>query len=127
MLTPAPRVLIALESADTRMTLRLQLEQKHYGVEDVTTSEEALAKVTQAAEQQQPYRLALIGTRLADKAGLDVLQLIKRLTPETICLMIKTVGPEPVAAGAQAASPGSLCNSFSVEQLLHFIQGGSIG
>lgn len=119
----AMRVLIVDDVPDIRQTMQFQLERRGYVVQLASTGREAIELLTQSAKE--PYRVAIIDVKLPDGSGVEVLKAIKRLSPETTCLMM-TAYPMPNGQ-ADATLNGAtdyFVKPFTVQQLLDFMNHG---
>lgn len=116
----APRVLIVDDEPDICTTLQARLTQKGYRVQVAHTCREAVTLLEQSLDAS--YHLALIDVRLPDGLGLDVLKTVKRLTPETTCLMMTAYATEQTEAIARDyGASGYFAKALPFERLLQLI------
>lgn len=123
MVAPAVgRVLLVEDDEGTRLSLEHVLHTKGYAVDVSTTCHQALERVSHTA--QAPYQAAIIDIALPDGSGLDVLGMVKRLNPETTCLMFAR---DPARHQTLRQGEDYMVHLFTVTQLLAFMQGSAAG
>lgn len=87
-------------------------------LEEAGTSQEILTRA-----QQKDYDLILLDISLPDRNGLEVLQDILRVKPQTIVLMLSMYSDEQYAAQAlKAGAAGYVSKDSETEKLLEAIQ-----
>ncbi len=69
-------VLVAVPNARLRETLARQLAHWHMRVDSAASSMQAFAKLTAAAQDGHPFRIALIDSRLTEEGGTELLRAI---------------------------------------------------
>ena len=91
------RILVVDDEAAERITLGEVLRLEGYQVTLAASGEEALA-LARAAEE--PYELAILDLRLPGADGLQVLEGIRQLSPETVAILITGYGTLETAVQA---------------------------
>ena len=126
MTTPeAQRILVVDDEPDIRRILQLLLEKHGHAVTAVGNCQEAIACVSR--QEARPFRVAIIDIRLPDGSGVEVVKTVKQLSPQTICLVITAFPSGSVETDARAAGADQyFTKPFSIEQLMSFIQQGTM-
>jgi signal transduction histidine kinase len=83
----APSVLIVEDEEAVAFTLREILAQEGYTVQDVGSTDEALARV-----ERERFDVALLDLRVGEDSGLRVLSRLKELSPGTVALILTGYG-----------------------------------
>ena len=112
------QILIVDDDTNLRRTLRDILRLKGYEASGVNSGQAALDLVA-----KQNFPVALIDLRLSDMPGLDVLKLLKEITPETECVIL--TGFASTESAIQAINLGAysyLQKPYDVDQLVVTIQ-----
>ena len=110
------RILIVDNNAGIRQSLQLLLEGRGYAVETASTVREGLERVAQSL-MASCFRVVIMDATLPDGSGVELLKTIKRLTPDTTCLVI-AAQPQEHPAGSSDVKP------LPIAQFLEFIQRG---
>ncbi|MDK2979732.1 MAG: hypothetical protein PWQ55_79 [Chloroflexota bacterium] len=112
------QILIVDDDVNLRKTLRDILKLKGYETSGVNSGQAAIDLVA-----KQNFPVALIDLRLSDMAGLDVLQNLKEISPETECVIL--TGFASTESAIQAINLGAysyLQKPYDVDQLVVTIQ-----
>ena len=108
------RILIVDDEPAIRDTICDILDAKGYLPLNIATGREALEKIT-----QENIAVALIDIRLEDMSGMDVMQKIKEISPETECILI--TGHASRETAIEAINLGAysyILKPYNVDQLL---------
>ena len=109
-----PNVLIIDDDSNLRKTLTDILKLNNFESTGAGSGQAALEMV-----KKQPYPVALIDLRLADLPGLDVLEKIKEISPDTECIIL--TGFASTESAIQAINLGAysyLQKPYDVNQLI---------
>jgi putative two-component system response regulator len=110
-------MLVLDENADWRRELREYLWQRGFPSFATGSSEEALSEAN-----DQPFFLALIGHRLPDADGLDVLNQMRQLAPHTgLVLTAASIEVDLAVAALRAGAFDVLNQPFTFDQVLSLI------
>ena len=96
------RILVVDDEARVGDLLRRDLADRGHVVEAVTSSQDALARLS-AAPAASPYELVITDLRMAPPDGLELLSEIKRRWPQTEVLLMTAYGDETTAVKAMRA------------------------
>ena len=112
------QILIVDDDANLRKTLRDILRLKGYEASGVNSGQAAIDLVA-----KQSFPVALIDLRLSDMPGLEVLKELKKITPDTECVIL--TGFASTESAIQAINLGAysyLQKPYDVDQLVVTIQ-----
>ncbi|MCB0195220.1 MAG: response regulator transcription factor [Anaerolineae bacterium] len=83
-MTPSARILVVDDEENIRSSLQEMLTMAGYEVLAVDSGEEALKLVT----NKEKFDLALVDIKLEGLSGIEVLGMLRRLTPETVVIIL---------------------------------------
>ncbi|MBI4355416.1 MAG: response regulator [Candidatus Omnitrophica bacterium] len=113
-----PQVLIVDDDAGICSSLGAILRDKGYAVTPAVSRAAAIAAVS-----RQSWQIAIVDLRLPDGSGAETIQEIKRLAPETICILMTAYAPtEDELAGLKRDGAVSFLKPLPLEQLLTVLQ-----
>ncbi len=115
-----PRILIVDDEDTIRYFLKLELEQKNYEVWDVATGTKALKLL-----ETHSFDVALLDLRLPDVSGQEIMQHLKRNSPETGIIIITAYATLDSAIDAvKHDAHDYILKPFNTEELLASIATG---
>lgn len=118
------RVLVLDDNLLFAQTVKLVIEERSKNIVDiVTTSAEAVSRVTRSLQEDQAYEVFLIDQQLADgENGIDVMRALHRLSPDSETIIFTGYGDSTVGMNAyQAGAFRYLQKPFENEELLYLI------
>jgi PAS domain S-box-containing protein len=117
--TPGARLLIVDDDPVIRKTLGDVLQVKGYRVEAAAVGGEALARTRTYLRRGEPFDAAILDIKLPGLSGLEVLESVKAISPDTEVIFITAYAS--LATALQALNRGAfayLVKPFEVEELL---------
>lgn len=78
------RILVVDDDETLRMTVRAALETRKYEIDEAEDGVQAVEMV----EQKGPYDVVILDVNMPRKNGLEALEQIKQIHPETFCLVL---------------------------------------
>jgi DNA-binding NtrC family response regulator len=115
---PQPRLLVVEDDDAVRMTIEIGLQAEGYAVDAVSSTREAIARLT-----QEPYPIVITDIYLDERTGLDVLEAARRARPDCAVIMMTARGTiETVMAATRGGAFDYIAKPFEWEKMLETVR-----
>jgi DNA-binding NtrC family response regulator len=113
-----PRLLVVEDDDAVRMTIEIGLQAEGYTVDAVSSTREAIARLT-----QEPYPIVITDIYLDERTGLDVLEAARRARPDCAVIMMTARGTmETVMAATRGGAFDYIAKPFEWEKMLETVR-----
>jgi DNA-binding NtrC family response regulator len=112
------RLLVVEDDDAVRMTIEIGLQAEGYTVDAVSSTREAIARLT-----QEPYPIVITDIYLDERTGLDVLEAARRARPDCAVIMMTARGTmETVMAATRGGAFDYIAKPFEWEKMLETVR-----
>ncbi len=113
-------VLVVDDEPLIRWSLREGLIERGHQVATAATATDALTEITTAT---CPFNVAILDYRLPDRQDLTLLDDVRRLSPETIVVMMTAFGEDTMRTGAMARGARAVVDKpFQVKTFVSLVE-----
>ncbi|MCX6634820.1 MAG: sigma-54 dependent transcriptional regulator [Acidobacteria bacterium] len=113
-----PRLLVVEDDDAVRMTIEIGLQAEGYTVDAVSSTREAIARLT-----QEPYPIVITDIYLDERTCLDVLEAARRSRPDCAVIMMTARGTmETVMAATRGGAFDYIAKPFEWEKMLETVR-----
>ena len=123
---PAPlAVLIVDDEPLIRWSLRQALRDRGHSVEAAATGVDAVNEIVKAG---RPFDVVVLDYRLPDRQDLTLLEDVRRLSPDSVVVMMTAFGDDNMRTGAMARGARAVVDKpFQVTSVVSLIESAAAG
>ena len=113
-------VLVVDDEPLIRWSLRQGLLDRGHAVSTAATGADAIAEISNAA---RPFDVVILDYRLPDRQDLTLLEDVRRLSPQSIVMMMTAFGDDSMRAGARERGASAVVDKpFQVKGLVELVE-----